>query len=159
VATTYASFRIVVRITRGAGYLDALKTNKMATGILTGGTMLATGLIVKTSTQPAMSALQVFLFHEFTWVSLGKFLALLAGYVLASLTLANIAIWAGMKSFLWLTFDLDELAEVERNNVAVAMTLAITLIVMGLFIADGLSSLLQALVPVPVYQAVEVFRG
>ena len=76
-----------------------------------------------------------------------------------AIILANLSVWTAMHSFLRLTRDLDELAEIRGNNVAVAVTLGVTVAVMGLFISDGLSSLMQALVPFPTFQPVEVLGG
>ena len=54
------------------------------------------------------------------------------------------------KLFLRMTTELDELAEVMKNNVAVAITLAAVIIVMSLFLSHGTRTLLNAMVP---YQA------
>jgi len=159
VLTTWGTFRIIDRLLRGDDCVAALKSNNVAMSILLGGVLVANALIVKAATVPAISTLQVFLFASFSWVDLLKLLGMVAGYVVLAIILANLAIWAAMNSFLWLTRNLDELAEIRGNNVAVAITLGVTVAVMGLFLSDGLATLLQALVPFPELRPIEVLGG
>jgi uncharacterized membrane protein YjfL (UPF0719 family) len=55
-----------------------------------------------------------------------------------------------------LTRRIDELAEIKNNNVAVAIILAVVLVIMGLFLADGINSFLNAVVPFPKLQEIEI---
>ena len=64
-----------------------------------------------------------------------------------------------MHAFLRLTHDIDELREIRHNNVAVAITLGVTVVIMGIFLSDGLGTLVQAIVPFPVFAPVEVMGG
>lgn len=159
VMTTYGSFRIMDRLMRDDDHIRQLKENNAAIGILIGGVLVAAALIVKVATQPAIAAVQVFLYREFAWVGLLKIIAMIGGYVLLAIFLANISIWVAMSFFLRMTRNLDELAELRGNNVAVAITLGVVVAVMGLFISDGLASLMQALVPFPEFRPVEVLGG
>jgi hypothetical protein len=43
-----------------------------------------------------------------------------------------------------------------ERRCAVAITLAVTIVVMGIFLADGISTLLNALIPLRAFQPIEV---
>jgi len=157
--STYGSFRILDRLMHHDDFMAGLRANNIAMAALLGGVLIASAMIVKSATDPVVSTLQVFLFRSFAWLALLRLVAMILAYVLTAVVLANVTIWSAMRCFLWLTRDLDELAEIRRNNVAVGITIGITVAVMGYFISDGLSSLMQALVPFPEFRPVEVLGG
>lgn len=159
VVTTYGSFRILGRLMRTDDHIEQLKSNNTAMAILLGGLLIANALIVKVATEPAISTAQVFLFRSPSWSAFLKTIGLIGGYALLAILLANLSVWVSMNLFLWLTRDLDELAEIRANNVAVAVTVGVTVAVMGMFLSDGLASLMQALVPFPAYHPLEVLGG
>ena len=76
-----------------------------------------------------------------------------------AILLANVTIWLAMRCFLYLTHRIDELAEIRNDNLAVGLTLGVTVAVMGLLVSGGLSDLLQALVPFPEFRPVEILGG
>ncbi|NNE42932.1 MAG: hypothetical protein HKN12_01875 [Gemmatimonadetes bacterium] len=159
VMTTYGSFRVLGRLMKQEDPVRALREGNTAMGVLLAGVLVACALIVKAVTEPAVSTIQVFLFGGLGPLDVAKIIAMIGGYILLAIVLANITVWLALRCFLWLTHDLDELAEIRANNLAVAITVGVTVAVMGLFLSDGLSSLMQALVPFPEFQPVEILGG
>jgi uncharacterized membrane protein YjfL (UPF0719 family) len=66
------------------------------------------------------------------------------------------AIWLALRIFLRLTREIDELAEIRANNVAVAFVLGCVIVVIGLFLGHGIQSLLAAIIPMPSFAPVQV---
>ena len=52
--------------------------------------------------------------------------------------------------------EIDELAEIGRNNVAVAITVGSMIIVMGIFLSQGVQSLLSAIIPEPAFGNIQI---
>jgi uncharacterized membrane protein YjfL (UPF0719 family) len=154
--TTYGSFRLFDKLTRDVDEVKELKSNNVAVGIVLASMLLAAAIIVKQVTSPAISTLQAFLFQDPTWFDAVKSIVFICGYIVIAILIAVGSIWIALRASIGLTRNLDEMAEVKKNNVAVAIMLGVAIVVMGLFLADGLRSLLDALIPFPTFQAIEV---
>ena len=156
---TYGSFRVFDKLTRTIDEVAELKANNVSVSILMAAMLLSSAIILKAAITPAISTLQTYLYQGMTGVSLLKVIGFAAGYVVAALILAIVTVWLAIRCFLGLTRDLDELDEIKKNNTAVAVLLAAVIVIMGLFLADGIGSLLKALIPFPAVEEIKVFTG
>ena len=156
---TFGSFRIFDKLTRDIDEVAELKANNVAVGITMGGMLLSSAIIMKTVSRPAISTLQVYLYEGITGLGVLKTIGFLAAYIAGAMVLAIAGVWTAVWCFMALTTKIDELAEIKKNNVAVAILLAVVLVIMGLFLADGISSFLKAVIPFPTYQEVEILKG
>ena len=154
--TTFGSFKIFEKLTRNIDEVSELKSNNVAVSIMMGGMLLSSAIIIKTVARPAISTLQVHLYEGITGLTVLKTLGFLAAYVAGAMVLAITAVWVAVWCFMVLTRKMDELAEIKNNNVAVAIILAVVLVIMGLFLADGINSFLNAVVPFPKLQEIEI---
>jgi hypothetical protein len=117
--------------------------------------VVSTGLVARAAIYPVIGALQSALVAEPGPGAVAALAARGVLYVLLFFAGAVGAIAAGTKVFLRLTGDIDELAELKRNNVAVAFVLAGFILVMWLFLARGGESLLTSLMPDPPFGRIE----
>jgi len=154
--TTYGASRLFPVLTRDIDELGELKTGNAAVSIMLAAMLLSTALIMKTVTGSALSSLQTYLVRGMTLVRLAKLAALVAGYVAMAILLAIITIWFAIRCFLALMRDLNALAAIRDNNVAMAITLGVVIVVMGIFLADGIDSFMAALVPAEVVPELKV---
>ena len=153
---TFGSFKIFDKLTRNIDEVSELKANNVAVSIMMGGMLLSSAIIMKTVSRPAISTLQVHLYEGITGLVVLKTLGFLAAYIAGAMVLAITAVWVAVWCFMVLTRRIDELAEIKNNNVAVAIILAVVLVIMGLFLADGINSFLNAVVPFPKLQEIEI---
>jgi len=156
---TFGGFKMLDLLTRDLDELEELKKNNTAVGILMGSMLLSTGLICVEALDPASSTLQSTLFAGMGPAAVLKTLARTLAYFLLVLSLAVLCVSFSARIFFWLTRNLDEMAEIKNNNVAVAITLGAVLVVMGLFLSHGVSGLLQALVPSPALETIRIMGG
>lgn len=154
--TAFFSFRVFAKLNRNIDEVSALHQNNIAVAILHACMMLGAGLIIHKCMAPAIAGLQLQLFGGFSPLGLLKFLGLTAGYVTIVLLVTAGSLSYSMKLFLILTHDIDELAEIAKNNIAVSIVLGSVLIIMSLFLASGVESLLSALVPYPSPEAIQI---
>lgn len=80
------------------------------------------------------------------------------GYVAAVLALALGTTWIALRIFAALTKGIDEMAEVRRGNVAVAILLAAVIAVVAFFTQVGISALGGSLVPQTPLGEIKVMR-
>ena len=85
-----------------------------------------------------------------------KFIGLAVGYVAIVLTTTIVTLSVSVKLFLKLTRDIDELAEIEKNNVSVSILLGSVFIIMSFFLSSGVESFLSALVPYPSPETIQI---
>ena len=155
----YLSFRVFHRITGAMDEIGELKQNNIAAGIFVCSLLISSAMIVRQAIYPTISTLQTKLFAG---------IGLRTGAIVISLSLLFIGFAAvisiaamafSVRIFLRLPRRVEILAEIARNNIAIAITLGGVVIVMGLFLSQGIQSLLSAIIPDPAFGRIEVFGG
>ena len=154
--TAYGSFRLFAWTTRDLDEMAELKENNAAVGVLLASMLVACAMIVRRAIYPAISSLQTALYDGLGWIALAKVGGLVLIYVGLALGCAVLCVIASMRLFLRLTHDLDEMAEIRRSNVAVALTLGAVIVVTGLFLSQGVQSFLSALIPYPAVEQIQI---
>ncbi len=159
ILVAYVSFRIFNRMTRDLDEIGELRKNNIAAGILLGSLMISSALIIRQAVFPTISTLQTKLFAgiDLTAGVVIVGLAILCTAAVAVTCVGAVAI--SLRIFLRLTREIDELAEISRNNIAVAITVGSVVIVMGIFLSQGVQALLNAIVPEPAFGSIQVLGG
>jgi uncharacterized membrane protein YjfL (UPF0719 family) len=152
------SFFIFARLNRQVDEISELKANNVAVAILHASMMLAAALIIQRAVGPAISALQTALFTRPDWASLLKVMGLAAGYLVITILIALVTITISIRLFTALTRQLNEMEELRKNNSAVAIVLGAIVVIMSLFLAQGVDALLASLVPYPVFEPIQVLE-
>ena len=122
---------------------DALNT---AFGIVVGAILFSVGLIVSSVIPPLLSTLRMLPGDFFV------LLAKLSMYLVIFFVISTVIAYATNAIGIWLFTRLtriDELEELRRNNVATALVTAAIVIVLALFVKDGVVLLLESIVPYP----------
>ena len=156
IVATFGSFRIFDKLTKDIEEVEELKANNIAVSITLSGMLLASAFVLKAVITPAISTLQTYLYQGMTTVSWLKMTGFFLGYLAGALAITVGTIWLAMWSFMKLTRKIDEFAEIKNRNVAVAIVLATVIVIMGLFLGDGIRSLLEAIIPFPAMQEIQV---
>lgn len=154
--TVWFSFKMLARLTPQTDDIEAIKNNNGAVGILFGATILSVGLVVKQAAYPMVSSLQTILHRGLSWTAVIKLIGIALGSVAIVMVVALTSIWMALRLFLRLTKDIDEMAEIRRNNIAVAVVLGCMIVVIGLFLAQGIQNILSIIIPMPAFGNIQV---
>jgi uncharacterized membrane protein YjfL (UPF0719 family) len=146
----YFASKVFQGLTRGINDIEELKQNNIAVAILNAAIVLSLIIVVRNSVD---SSITVFantlrnptsIFTDYLEMSL-----IMLGQIILSSIIAFSAIYVGLKIFMKLTKDLDELLEIKKNNVAVSILLSVILVSLSLLLQPGIVALLDALIPFP----------
>lgn len=152
ILTVWMAFRWFTRITKEIDEIQELKKNNVAIGILLSAVLVSTALTVRQAIYPSISTLQTVAQRGFDVSNIITTLGIVFFSLILSLSLTLLGIWSAVKIFCHLTHDIDEIYEIGRNNMAVALVLGTLILVMGIFISHGVLSLLSAIIPVPAFE-------
>ncbi|PTL83850.1 DUF350 domain-containing protein [Vitiosangium sp. GDMCC 1.1324] len=146
----WLAFRGLNRLLGTADPTGDLRNGNVAAGVVHAASLLALGLLVQNAVSATFDAVDL-TFHGPS-VALSA-LARLAFFALmhvgVSLLVGTGVLALGVILFDKMTPGLDELAEVRRGNVALALVLAAILVVIALLTAPGLQATLNGLIPFP----------
>ena len=153
----YAASKIFRKMIKGINETDELKNNNIAVAILNSAIIIALILVVSNSIE---SAITIFgntlrnpdaIFSTYVRTALIMLLhIIIAGLVAFS------SIYIAMNFFMWLTKDLDELAEIKKNNIAVSLLLGIIIISIALLLQPGITTILDSLIPYPPVSLIDI---
>ena len=152
----FVSFRVFPRIFSGLDAHESLSGNQVSSALVLGSMIIGVGYVVLQSVSPAVSTFQTSLINGISLMSVSLLVAYLIGYVGGALLAAIFGLSLSVRVFLWLTTEIDELAEIRNNNVAVAVALSAVILTLSIFLGVGVKSLLSALVPVPEIASIEI---
>ncbi|MBN1272212.1 MAG: DUF350 domain-containing protein [Candidatus Aminicenantes bacterium] len=146
----FGSYRLFLAVTRKFDEEKQFKRKNLSVGIVLGGAILGEALIVKQAIFPVMSVIQIYVLGQEK--NLGNFLEVLGlsiGYVLLSGFLALLGILFSFWLFNKMTPGIDQYEEIQDNNTAVAVFMAVVIIATCLLISSGVEGLTRALIPFP----------
>lgn len=134
----------------GTDAVEDLRKGNTAAGIVHAASLLALGLLVQHAIQATFDAMDLTLrTPPFQPVMVGKLLLFAVLHVVLSLGVGTAVLAMGVVLFDKMTPGLDELAEVRKGNVSLALVLAAIVIVIALLTAPGLQAALNGLIPFP----------
>jgi len=154
--TVWLAFRSFARFTRHLDEMEELRRNNASMGILLASIVLSTAFVVRAALYPSVSTWQTLVHRGFSGGDLLFCLGITLFSFVFSAVIALVGIWSALRIFLRLTREVDELYEIGRNNLAVALVLGVLIVVMGLFLSHGVQSLLSAMIPMPSFERVQV---
>lgn len=140
----FISFKVFTVLTRDIDEIDQLKKNNIAVALLVSAFVFGVMLLVKSSIVPSVDALTAAI-QKSSGIGYAL-LRVLIVYVMAAV-FAFIVIWFSVKLFMMLTRDIDEMAEIGKNNYSVALVLTSIIASVALIMAKPLQTMLQSAVP------------
>jgi uncharacterized membrane protein YjfL (UPF0719 family) len=124
--------------------------DNQAAAVLTAGILFSVGYITSGATQPLLATLRLLSGKGLDTGGLmlegGRYLLLFVGVAAVAAALVNVL---SIQLYTRLTRHVDEMAEVARDNQAVGLMMAAVVVVVALFVRDGVGLLLESLVPYP----------
>ena len=143
-------------MTRDIDEMKELAANNTAIGILCASMLFSMTLVVSTAIDPVITTFTLMLKKTGleVWDYLKSAGIILIDFILAG-AIAFFSIFIAWKFFLRLTKNLDEIGEMKKNNIAVALFIGAVIICFALFIQPGVKTVLDALVPFPAIQTID----
>ena len=153
----YAASKVFRKMIKGINETEELKNNNIAVAILNSAIIIALILVVSNSIESAITIFGNTLRNPDAVIStyLQTVLIMLLHIIIAGLV-AFSAIYIAMYFFMWLTKDLDELAEIKNNNIAVSLLLGIIIISIALLLQPGITTILDSLIPYPPVSLIDI---
>jgi len=145
----WLAFRGLNRLLGTIPTVDLQKGNAAA-GIVHAASLFALGLLVQNAVNATFDAVDL-TFHSASVQpgALARLILFALMHVGVSLLVGTAVLALGVVLFDRITPGVDELAEVRRGNVALALVLAAILLVIALLTAPGLQAALNGLIPFP----------
>lgn len=134
----------------GTNALEDLRQGNTAAGIVHAASLLALGLLVQHAIQATSDAVDLTVrTMPFQPVMVARLALFSVLHVVLSLGVGTGVLALGVLLFDKMTPGLDELEEVRRGNIALALVLSAILVVIALLTAPGLQAALNGLIPFP----------
>ncbi len=121
----------------------------VAVAILMAALMYSTSLIMRESIYPVISILTMALTNSGGGQSLIGLLFYAIGHLFFGFLLAVGCVQFAMKFFSLLNHEMDEVTQIKKGNTAVAVIMGAVIIIVSLFMEQGVSSLTKSLIPQP----------
>ena len=146
----YFASKVFQSLTKGINDIEELKQNNIAVAILNAAIVLSLIIVVRNSVESSVTVFANTLRDPAAvWSDFIEMSLIMLGQIILSSIIAFSAIYIGLKIFMKLTKDLDELLEIKKNNVAVSILLSVILVSLALLLQPGIIALLDALIPFP----------
>ena len=129
---------------------EEIRKGNAAVAIMLGSLMIGSALILQQAVYPVIGILMVSMTSE--GLALKDFL-LMAAYALGHLVFGFLVsvgcVRLALKFFEKLTGDMDEDGEIRKGNVPIAIVLASVVLVLSMFMKEGVSAMTKTLIPQP----------
>ena len=144
-------YRAFERMNPSVDEQQELENGNLAVAVLVGSFMISLGYILRTVVGPIVltffNALHRIRYGDATlvdaaWASLAMIFQLAV-----SLAIAVAVLGLGMRCFMWLNRGLNELDEIRRGNLAVALLVGAITFALALLVEQGMDRFLQVLIP------------
>jgi uncharacterized membrane protein YjfL (UPF0719 family) len=146
----FISFKILDILTKDISEIEEIKKNNIAVGILASAFILGVMIIINATISPALKVLGFAFTSPDSGVKeiLFSLLRILLFFLLSTV-ISYLTIWLAMNGFMFLTKTIDELAEIKKNNIAVAIMFAVLIISAAILLDHGVQVLLSGLIKTP----------
>lgn len=159
VLALFATYRLFLPTMARLDVRGELQKGNVAVAIVVAAMMTCPTLTVLSTISPIVYQVRYqFLAADANHMSEWTLLALSVGYVSLVLALALTSVWIALRLFTALTRRLDELAELQRGNIAVGIVLSAVIVVVSAFMQVGISSVASSLIPQTPLGEIKVMR-
>ncbi|MBI4051194.1 MAG: DUF350 domain-containing protein [Elusimicrobia bacterium] len=138
---------------------EEIKKGNVAVAVLVGGILLASSLIIQKGLYPVVSLFRLYLTVPIqqsleSW----QFILLALAHVLMVFVVAILTISFSLRLFGKMTTKMKEGVELYKGNVAVGILLASVVLVVAMYISEGVSSLSKSLLPQPSIGKIQIMK-
>ncbi|MBI3549135.1 MAG: hypothetical protein HY078_08865 [Elusimicrobia bacterium] len=158
VGVVFITYKVFVKANTDFDEIQAIKDGNTAVGVLVAALLLASANIIFQGLTPLLNLLTVHLGHSSS-VSNWQIALYGVGNLLMAFTLSIVAMSFSLRMFGRLTRPAMRAGvELEHGNLAVGILLSGVVLVVGLYIGDGVNALSKAIIPQPTMSSVQIMR-
>ena len=159
ILVVYVTYRIFILANRDFDGEEHIKNGNVAVAVLVAAIMVGSSLIIQKGLYPVVSLFRLYMTTPIRESAHYWQLPLIAiAHLLLAFFVAVLAISFSLRMFGKLTTRMKEGQELARGNVAVGVLLASVVLVISMYISDGVSSLSKALLPQPSIGRIQILK-
>ena len=147
--TIYIALRVIDKLVLRENTLKMVKEGNASIAIFKGVLIICTLLLAHNSVTSSSAALQTMVFNYGGKLT-GKIFMISFGYFLLfyviSLVFSVLIILISFYVYIKATVDLDEIAEIKKNNIAVSISLSLVIFGMILFVRPSFDNLMKSFI-------------
>jgi uncharacterized membrane protein YjfL (UPF0719 family) len=147
VFVVYWSYKSFDKINASFDAQKEIYKGNTAVATLMAALMFATARIMRESIYPIISIIQVGVTSEGHGIV--KLAAYAVGHLFFGFLLAVGCVQFAMKFFSRLNNDINEIEQIQKGNLAVAVIMGSVIVIVALFMEEGVSALTKSLIPQP----------
>jgi uncharacterized membrane protein YjfL (UPF0719 family) len=148
VLVLYFTYYSTIKIFKKKGYI--IDKNNTAFGIFISSILLSVGIVVSSAYSPSMSLLQILQKNTDDRISLFlNFCMYFLLFLAIAIMVSFLIIWVSIKLYTFLTRNVEELQEISRNNIQIALITGVIIIVISIFAKDSMAMIIESLIPYP----------
>lgn len=148
VLVVYVNYRLFIATNKDYDAEEELKKGNMGVATLLAALLIASGYIVKNGVYPVINLTRLFFTNpEHHQMAGWMLIAHIIGHLLLVFIVAVFSISFSLRFYGRLTRGISEGAELKKGNAAVGVVLAAVVLVVAMYVSDGVSSLTKSLIP------------
>jgi uncharacterized membrane protein YjfL (UPF0719 family) len=149
VLVVYVNYRLLIVTNRDYDAEEEIKKDNKGVAMLLAGLVIAGGLIVREGIYPVMNIVRLYFTTPQPEFSAWQMVALAAGHVVLVFAVATLTLSLSLRFWGRLTPHVQNGAELKRGNFSVGIVLTGVVLVVALFMSEGISRLTKSLIPQP----------
>ena len=154
----YVNYRLFIATNPDYDAEEELNKDNMGVAVLLSALLLGAGIIVRQGLDPTISMLRLYYVAPYPYLNGWQLIALAFAHMGFVFVIAVYTISLSLRFWGRLTPRIHEGQELKRGNTSVGIVLAAVVLVMAMFMSDGISRLTKALIPQPSIGHVEISR-
>jgi hypothetical protein len=147
VGVIYANYRLYIVTNSDYDAEEEMRKNNVGVAVLLAAMLVSGGAIVKQGIYPVVNLVRLHLTSPTLELGTLELLAMVVGHIALVFGVAVFSISLSLRFWGRLTRNVEEGKELARGNAAVGVVLAGVVLVMGMFVSEGVSRLTKSLIP------------
>ena len=159
VMVVYVNYRLFEYSNTDYDHEEELRKGNVAVAILLAALLISSGMMVQKGIYPIVSLFRLYMTSPMeNAMSKGQMVLYGIAHLMMSFVLTVLAMSFSLRMFGRLTRELRPGQELKKNNAAVGIMLASVVIVVGMYVSEGLGSLSKSLIPQPSIGRIQIMR-
>lgn len=155
VLVVYVNYRLLIATNRDYDAEQEIKKDNKGVAMLLAGLVLAGGLIVREGIYPVMNIVRLYFTTPQPEFAAWQMLLLAGGHVVLVFVIATFTLSLSLRFWGKLTPHVQNGQELKRGNFSVGIVLTGVVLVVAMFMSEGISRLTKSLIPQPSMGQVE----
>lgn len=159
VLVVYVNYKLFAYTNSDYDHEEELKKGNTAVAILLAALLFASGMMVQKGIYPIVSLFRLYMTTPLEMaLSRGQMVFYALAHLVMTFALSVLTMSFSLRFYGKLTKNLKAGQELKKNNAAVGIMLAGVVLVVGLYVSEGLSSLSKSLIPQPSMGKLSIMR-